>query len=93
MARVDAQDLGSKRSSTNGNQELLMYFRTSTGVAWQSRSAGAADQTAAEWTAADWTKPGTTKALNPDSKGQLLRLEPDGPLAYAGNRHRVRGSV
>jgi hypothetical protein len=64
------------------SQAFAFSNATRTATAWQSRS-GRAE------TAADWTRPTATKALNPDAKGQLLRLEPDGPLAYAGNRQRT----
>lgn len=86
VARVDGWNEEGRGMGT-GVEGLLMYFRTSTGVAWQSSASAA--------TAADWTRPRPTKAPNPDAKGHLLRLEPDGPLAYAGNRQRAiagRGS-
>ena len=69
-----------------GREGLVMYFRTSKGVAYASR---ASEPTRG----GGWGRATPTSAPNPDAKAQVLALAPGGPLAYAGNhQHAVEGS-
>eukprot|EP00854_Cymbomonas_tetramitiformis_P004606 gene4606-5641_t len=65
------------------NGDLKMYFRTHAGFIYQAQSSDKG---------MTWTEPVPTSIQNPDSKSQVVRLKPSGPLLMVFNDHK-RGII
>lgn len=65
------------------NGDLKMFFRTHAGFIYQAQSSDKG---------ITWTEPVPTSIQNPDSKSQVVRLKPSGPLLMVFNDHK-RGII